>query len=287
MASYGSIQTATLDPGETAIIITKPSGLAAGDLMIALLAVTGPNESYTASGWDELFAQNIPNFNYKMNCLIKVADSADAAATNFTFNVNASGDSKVGALLRITGTFSGTANCTHDKDVVAADTTPTFTGGVTPVGSTALLVMGCFSGTLGTSSAYAVANNNPTWTERADISVNDVEDLSLSVATADYASASATGDYSLSITDGTESGGYIIAISDSSSVTVSPAVITMTASVQAPSVSGSANVSPAVITMTATVQAPTVTTPDPDWVNTDKSATTSFTNQDKSWHLTN
>lgn len=281
--AFGSIQTATLDPGETSIVITKPSGLAAGDLMIALLAVTGPNEAYTATGWDELFANNIPNFNFKMNCLVRVADSSDAAATNFTFNVNASGDSKVGALLRITGSsFSGLANMVSDTDDVAADTTPTYTGGVTPVGSTALLIMGCFAGGVGTSSTYAITNNNPSWTERADISVNDVEDISLSVATADYAFATATGDYSLSITDGTETGGYIIAVSESANVTVSPAVITTTATVQAPSVSGSANVSPAVITTTATLPAPTITTSDPEWTNQTKHSS-SWTNQSKSW----
>lgn len=280
--AFGSIQTATLDPGETSIVITKPSGLAAGDLMIAVLAVTGPNQAYTATGWDELFANNIPNFNFKMNCLVRVADSSDAAATNFTFNVNASGDSKVGALLRITGSsFSGLANCIADTDDVAADTTPTYTGGVTPVGSTALLIMGCFSGGLGTSSAYAIANNNPSWTERADISVNDAEDITLAVATADYAFATATGDYSLSITDGTETGGYIIAVSESANVTISPAVTVATATLPAPSVSAGSTATPAVITTTATLPAPTITTSDPEWTNQTKHSS-SWTNQSKS-----
>jgi len=280
--AFGSIQTATLDPGETSIVITKPSGLAAGDLMIAILAVTGPNEAYTATGWSQLFSHNISNFNYKMNSLVKVADSSDAAATNFTFNVNASGDSKVGALLRITGSsFSGLANISSDTDTVASDTTPTYSGGVTPVGSTALLIMGCFSGGLGTSSTYAITNNNPSWTERADISVNDVEDISLSVATADYAFATATGDYSLSITDGTETGGYIIAVTESASVTVNPSVITPVATFPAPSVSASANTSPAVITMAASLPSPTVTTADPEWSNQTKHSS-SWTDQNKS-----
>lgn len=281
MASYGSIQTATLDPGETAIIITKPSGLAAGDLMIALLAVTGPNQSYTASGWDELFAQNIPNFNYKMNCLVKVADSSDAAASNFTFNVNASGDSKVGALLRVTGTFVGTGNCIFDKDVVTSDTTPTFTGGVTPLTSTSLLIMGCFSGTLGTSSNYAIANNNPTWTERADISVNDAEDISLSVATADYASASATGDYSLSITDGTESGGYIIAISDTANVSSTLTPLTMGSTM--PNLAFSSDVSATLTPLIVGSVLPTLTatSENGEWTDQSKNAVDDWDNQTK------
>lgn len=282
MASYGSIQTATLDPGETAIVITKPTSLAAGDLMVAVLAVTGTG-SYTASGWSELAARTITDFNYRMTILVKVADSGDAAATNFTFDVPASGDSKVGALLRVTGTaFSGLSNCTADTDRVASDNTPTYAGGVTPLASTSLLIMGCFSGGVGTSSDYAIANNNPSWTERADINVNDAEDISLSVATADYAFASSTGDYSLSITDGTETGGYIIAISDTAnvSVTLTPLILNGTVNDVTPSAGVSVTLNP--LTLNSTLPSVTVDSEDNPWTNQDESADDTWIDQPKS-----
>lgn len=282
--AFASYNTQTKDSGGgTSITVTKPTGLAAGDLMIAIFSCS-QNRTAVLSGWTLLFDHNGGNPPYN-DVLVKVASSADAAATNFTFTGFADGDSLIGAICRITGaSFGGADNFSYDTDHIEGDDTPVYSGGVTTISSNDLLLFGV--GVLDNQaiSTYAVTTNNPTWTEQFEVLANLTQDLGLGVATAPYTTPGATGDYSASIAGalGATTSAFLIKISESESVTVSPAVITMTASVQTPTVTGDANVTTTVITMTASVQAPTVTTEASKWVNKAKSSAITPVNKTKS-----
>lgn len=166
-------------------------------------------------------------------------------------------------------------------DVSGSSTTNT-TSTMTPVHTNTLWVIlaGCFNNDP-TFSTYAMATNDPTpWTERYDFagtSQNAIAGATSSLRT----QATATGNVTFVETIG-DVASIVFAISPDPNALLSPAVITMTATVQAPSIVGHANVTvSAVVGLTASVNAPTVTTAAPDWVNQSKSSAPTWTNQSK------
>lgn len=286
--AYASSASATLagTGGTDNLTITKPTSLASGDMMVAICGVNGRAANFTApAGWSTLFTSN-DGSNYGIRAFWKIADAGDASATDFSFSIaTAGGDGLIGWIVRATGSsFTGTGNFVSTSDVNnAATTTHTFTPGVTPPSADALYLLGSYVRGDTTQSTYAITNNNPSWTERIDTSINTTRDSSLSLATALATSIAATGDYSLTIGSSMEAIGFLIAIEESTNVTVSPDVLTATFTVQAPSITGGANVTvSAAVSATFTVQAPTVSFPTSDFTNLDKSATSTFTNPDKS-----
>jgi len=291
-AGWGGVNSAST------ITITKPTGLAVGDLMVAHIGVNDEDANtgtVTASSWTSLGTAILSDGNGMAGTVVlyKVADSGDVAASDFSFtNGSGEGMGMAGAIYRISGS-SGVP-------VMAGATTgdsssPTFTNTITPAVADSLLLF-LYTGTdsVGSSqsvSGYAVTTDNPTWTERYDqygdlfsfFGAGQGVSPLMSGATAPRTAVSATGDSTCSITTSySYNTGVIVVIPPAISVTVSPAVIEATVSVQDPTVAGGATVSPAVIELTASVQAPTVTTPAPKWVNEDKSATSTFTNEPKS-----
>lgn len=78
------------------INITKPTGLAENDLMVALIGYVDAAGATTPSGWTELYDSN------NLACFYKIADASDAAASNFTFALDDLGNIG-GALFRIDG----------------------------------------------------------------------------------------------------------------------------------------------------------------------------------------
>jgi len=279
----------------TSIIITKPTGLTAGDILFAYIYTNNGGGSAPA-GWSTIGTTadgDASGFALQLNTFAKIADSSDVAASDFTFTI-ASDTRRLGYLFRITGDFSSgtiTDYITSDTDdnITVSGSTFTFPGGVTPYGNNSLLMIGTVGGKTtynGTDpySSWAVANSNPSWTTQYNegMPAGSADSILASVVSSTYTSAIATGSYSVNSTAvGNEVGGKLISISETTNVTISPNVITMTSSAQSPTVTGGANVSPAVVTMTASVQDPTVATAPAKWVNQDKSAQGTITNQDK------
>lgn len=289
--SHASTNLTSIDGSDARVTITKPTGLTAGDWMVAIIGVTA-TFSDTPSGWTKV--GEINGSGGADECLrvyTKIADASDAAASDFTFDLGNNGttnDYIGGCLICGTGTSPVLSSVffasAQDSD---GGTTNSYAAGVSPLVADALFFMGVFArhtvGSGVTTSNYAIATSNPTWTERMDNSVNDSADYTLAVATAPRAESTATGNFSADFSSSVgDSVGVLFAVIEATNVTVSPSVISVTASVQAPTVSGGATVSPAAISITASVQAPTVTTAAPDWTNVDKSAAPSWVNPDKS-----
>ena len=289
--AYGSIASAAGENTNT-LTITKPSSLAAGDMMVAMLINRGGPQWDTPSGWTAKGTVNVSN--QYMACFAKVASAGDAAATDFSFTFSGGGTREsVGILVRLTGTFTDASNVTGsttDTDATpdANDNFVFSNTSLSPIAN-AFLVAAAGSEATNASTTTActisVATSNPTWTERAFQGQPNGDDVVISLSTA---SRPETTDIGATTADFNSTGNLsngtciVVAVHETANASVSPAVVTLTGAVQAPTVAGDANVSPSVVTMTGTIQAPTVTTGSPKWSNTDKSSAGSVTNPDKS-----
>lgn len=286
--AYGTSASATLNAtgGADNLTITKPTSLAAGDFMFAGCGRNGGTANFTPpAGWTTLFTSNDAS-NYGLVVFWKIATSGDASASNFAFSITAAAnDGLIGFIVRATGSsFTGTGNFVSTSDINnSGATTHTFTPGVTPPSNDALYLLGSFVRGNTTQSGYAVANNNPSWTERVDTAISTTRSSSLAVATALATSISASGDFNVTLGSSLEAIGFLIALEESTNVTVSPSVVNATFSVISPaSITGGANITIAAsVNATFTVQAPTVSFPVSDISNQDKHNSV-FDNLDKS-----
>jgi hypothetical protein len=108
------------------VAITKPTGLAAGDYMLAWVSAAADSTSMTApSGWSSLTSQASDQANnIPISTLYgKVANSTDAAAANFTFTSTPYTSSTAGISVVLAAITTGTYDTT----------TPVTTGGWTTV----------------------------------------------------------------------------------------------------------------------------------------------------------
>lgn len=223
--AYASHNTAKKEATTTSdsLTITKPTGLAEGDLMIFIGGGAETIGDFSASGWTQ-FVTNTGT-NVQANGLYKIATSGDAAASNFTFNVTtAAGSHLVGALFRITGTsFTNGNNIKVASTGGAGGTSLSFNTSLVPFSTGTLLMMAFVNRTNGSVSyaSHAIANNNPTWTERVDDGSSTASrDSAFTIATATASAASATGNQSVTVT-GTAAGtvAIMIAVQEDTSVT--------------------------------------------------------------------
>ena len=262
--AFGSISTQYDNGNDGSIVITKPTGLAEGDFMIACIYNGDTADTATLTGWTSLATLN-DGGNSRFTILYKVASAGDAAASNFAFTTG--GNVISGTITRITGaSFSGADNIVYDLDFDnGASTTQTFTGGVTPAVANSLLLMGGTNNANITMSGYTVATDDPTWTERADFGGGSPA-ATLSQASAIRTATSATGDYTITYSAAAGNAyGYILSISESVNVSVNADLLTGTLNLLAPTVSADANVTAGLNTATFSILAPTVTTQTVDW----------------------
>lgn len=222
MSTYQSLQSNTSDNTGT-LVITKPTSLAVGDLMVAGIYAdrdAGTSASIsTPSGWtqEELLDTGIGNG--AVSVFTKVSDSSDVAASDFTFSGTGSTTQMhmLGFIVRVTdfGQKAGEASAASGS----ASTTLTVTGFTpSPAVSSALYIAFAgrtFASTPGDITNVAMATSNPTWTERSALSVNgSTTDSRFEVWTANRTETTATGDFTITFanTDNTRSGCIIIAL---------------------------------------------------------------------------
>lgn len=266
------------------VTVTKPTSLAVGDIMIAFIhsSTSGAGgETHTGpSGWTKLENVVVSNGSI-LTVWGVVATSTQTAASNFSWTSAGTNDSTIGTIFRITGT-NGFQSLSDN--VVSTSNSALTNGGVTTLSTNTLLLLAGTDESVDTDvefSAYAVTNNDPTWTEEYDLFYDTGSAANIGIASADYPYIQATGTATVTTNEGSDEASALVAITENIDVTASPAVIDLTSSVQAPSVTGDANISPAVIDITATPQAPTITTEDAKWSNKAKSST-SWNNKNKS-----
>lgn len=206
------------------VVITKPSGLAVGDYMFAQIiggnggggaAITPP------AGWTSYqnSTETLSGASVPLGLFYKLADSSDAAASNFTFTLSDTGGTEYlgGAIVRISGygiidgaSTRGPASDTTGTITYASSIDPTFPDGLVIL----FLYGGDNANITGASFASpAIATDNPTWTSRSNLYSN-VSGLTMlsRLYTAPRAAATAFGNISWDVDDGTGSGLGTVAI---------------------------------------------------------------------------
>jgi hypothetical protein len=158
----------------TSLSITKPTGLAVGDLLVGCIyayntvgvgaTINTPTNwtlTETATGTPGADGHAIATF-------VKVADSADVAASNFAFTTGAT--YKIyGLLMRLSG-MTSVAPYTNSQAVTSEDTLdPAFTYSLTPTYANSLLVLataGATNEVWYSITSPVINGTNPTWTNR-------------------------------------------------------------------------------------------------------------------------
>jgi hypothetical protein len=168
--------TTTVAYGEGGVVLTKPTGLAVGDLMIACLGLQGTNTLASKSGWTVMVGGSSAVWsisNLEPSVLWKVADSADVAAADFSFDVDDGTGALGGALISISG-FNTTDPTT---DGVAGNdsnnsTSRSHTISFTPEQANSIIIclMGCQPNTAMNVTSVS-STGSPTWTELLDMAV--------------------------------------------------------------------------------------------------------------------
>lgn len=273
------------------IVITKPTGTAVGDLLLAHMARQDNDQTSRTwsgpAGWTsavDVQGNDTGASSSGLAVFWKVATSTETAASNFTFSVGTASDTLAGAMYRITGAHGTTPVSASSSGFVNNDETPTFTVTITPhANSMIFLMVHHYAGgsTSKTTSGYAIVTSDPTWTEGYDN--HNSTSLTLAGAYGLRAAATATGDATFTSSGDatTDCGLGIVAIRPPIDVTVSPSEVTATSTVQTPTISGGATVEPSTVTGTSTVNTP-VTMGQADWSAQGKSTAPTWTSQTKS-----
>lgn len=258
--AYGTSNSATMASasGANSLVITKPTSLAVGDLMIAFIGVArtaGAASIATPSGWTLL--ESVLSDNPIARVFFKVADSSDVAASNFTFSVtvDAANYGIGGSIIRVTGTngFTGVDNFTHTGavDTNSGTSAKSFASSIIPPTSSSLYLMATFaSAIVGSVSTYAIVTNNPTWTERVDSNINvSNTDLTFAVATAPASAHATSGNFSLTLSANAGALGFLIAVNENLTADGNHPILTMTSHIFTTGISVGTQVTHTILTM--------------------------------------
>ena len=169
MATAVASSATTTETVTSSLMITKPTGLAANDLLAAVIYDSGGIPS-TPSGWTAVVSRN--SGVRKMAIFGKIASSGDAAASNFFFPASTGTPTMSGILFRVTGNRTDTIDSITGSGSQTTATPAAFSISATPatVDSFCLLAFS-FNG-LNTSGAQnkdvtsPVITSNPTWTRQ-------------------------------------------------------------------------------------------------------------------------
>lgn len=290
-AAYRSIATNTDSDGT--IVVTKPSGLAAGDLLIGFCSQRNSSGAWdTPSGWTLIVNQSGPG-DLEISIFAKVASAGDAAASDFTFTYSPSSNKVEVVLYAVSGTFASTNNIytqTLQATTEAVTDTVRSTSGIIPAAANSLMIMYfytvCTDSDNNAYSSYALQTDDTTWTERADMQDNGGTNVvRIGTATATRSAVTDTGYFEASIGSGglgSELFGALLAINDTANASPSLSPVTAAFSVPTVSPTADANVTaPSVISVATSVPSVTPTTGAPLWSNTDKPSSGSISNTDK------
>lgn len=176
-----SYQSTATNTNASSIVVTKPTGLTVGDLMVAFIAFSHLGSSgqniNLPSGWTGV--QGVNQNRVVFSAFYKVADSSDVAASNFTFTFTTTVEQSSGSIHRISG-FATTRiieDSEVDGDSAPADAVVSFTGDSIPLSTESLYLIGFAYANQSTGSNFTASTftSTPTisWTEDVDVSVQE------------------------------------------------------------------------------------------------------------------
>ena len=286
-----SVSSTTWTEASSPVVITKPTGLAAGDMMLAFILSSydggsGLSAPTTPAGWAVVGSYDVAGtVVLSLRVFAKEASAGDAAASNFSFTVDSSNVASIGSMYRITGGVpSAPFATTATDDDTADDVTLSFSFSLNTLIPDAL-IFAVFMGRDGagthTLSGYTVSGTNPTWTEHLDAAYDDTISHNIGIATATIATprtlTTAQATASAAISDAYL---FIASLAPVTPVSITPASVALRVQQSAPTKSAVVNITPASIAVKVAQSAPTTKDNDNPWSNASKPSTT-WTNPDK------
>lgn len=195
------------------ITLTEPAGCQAGDVLVACIAYRDSAAFTEPANWTSINQQSSGNTSTTASTAIASAFMAyherGANAPSLVFT-RTGGDVAFGRVIALRSTKGRAVFDVAVGATLAANGTSVSSTGLTTSEDNEFLVMMGAGADNGTTSGYAAATD-PTagsWTERADSSTTSGADTTLAIATAEKATAGATGN--LSYTQSTTSRHAII-----------------------------------------------------------------------------
>jgi len=185
----------TANVNSNAINLTKPSGVAVGDLLVIVFGCSGQASITPPSGFTVISTYVSAGIAGNNWAGWRVADGTEGSSFAFSTATNAE---QGGIVMRISGAnnaspIGATANQTPREGNFQDSA---FTGlSITPAFADSLLVYGIIVDDITSYgvNGYAIATSNPSWTEQCD---SGSLGLDIAVATATRTAVTATGDAS-------------------------------------------------------------------------------------------
>lgn len=246
--SGGSIATAvtTNTTTSTTLTISKPSGLAVGDIMIAQIVQSGNNggvnsigDAYsTDASWTEVAGSNIRSdwSNYcRATLLYKIVTFSDVSATNFSFTLDGNSDDGEGGIVAFTGVNIGSPFDVTPGNAytnISNDQTLTATSIITVTANSVVIMFGALFNNYNIGTFTTGTPGNLTLTDLYDVPFDATIDIGMGAAYATKSSAGGTGTGNANISSSSNNvnnGSILIALKPCSTPT-SPTSVTATPS---------------------------------------------------------
>lgn len=216
----GSPQTSTTTT--TTLTITKPSGLAVGDMMLLQVVQSGDGAANSItdiapSGWTQIAGSYIENVNnttvVRATLLYKVATAPDVAAANFSFTLDSDSDDGEGGIVAFSGVDGTTPFDVTPGTVytgISDDNNFTASAITTTTANSAIIMFGAISDN-NTISNWSTTNPG-TLTELYDVPFDATEDIGMGAAWALKPAIGSTGTGTADINATDPQGAILIAL---------------------------------------------------------------------------
>lgn len=253
----------------TSVVVTKPTGLAEGDLMVAISYDFDPVNNSTVptlpSGWTSIDLSGSPA-SIRHRFMYKEASSSDAAASNFTFSFGNNHDEVGAAIIRVTGDW-----IIFDDEDYLVSSLQQRTGGLI------IAALSEYGATDGSYSGYTISGTNPTWTER--FKVFDSNDYQVALVSAPTNSNNDITSFSIS--SGAIDAGHLLSIAEVTNASGTTNLLEVSPTFFAVTGSNDTNGTIDLLEISPTVYDPSGDVKNQIWANQSKNST-SWTNQTKS-----
>lgn len=265
-------QATVSNDGSGTMTINKPAGTIDGDLMIAHASFSsqaGYDARITPSNWNVLHAITSGGGSGNVAIWWKIA-SSEGSSYDFGGTTGA-GNPFIGYITTwFNNRSSSPIDTSSENDDTSSNTTATGAA-ITPTASPEAIMLFLVSGTNAstTVSGYAVANNNPTWTERYDaVSSSGGNHAWLAMASGPYTAITTTGVPTATLDVSNSAIVHMISILPSFNFSVD--LLTVDTATPDVTFSYAASISVPVLAVDTATPDATVTQGDPEIVNSDK-----------------
>jgi hypothetical protein len=257
--------TTTTSVSSSSATVTKPSNLADGDLMIAVIYFQTAGGTVTVpSGWTLLASWSIRTGGIYAKAVPTA--SAESGNPSYVWSSSAGVGRMTGTIFRVTGAALTGASLPEAAGTAAGatGTSSVVLPTVTATSTTPLLIAAAFTNTTGTGLP---AFSPPTGLNTVTGSELQVPGSSTStswVGTETLAGSGATGTRTIGLSPtATNSGGVMVTITGVLNASVTPPVVATTTTVPAPATTTGSTTTPAVVATTTTVPTATAAATDP------------------------